>query len=252
MTLLIDIGNTRMKWRFQSPTGMPSVGASTHASPDFRSSLLSAWSGLEPQTVLSSCVGPASARQTVMDVCAELFGAVPFHEARTLARIGGLAIAYPHPERLGVDRFLALLAAHRRLPRDQLLVGVGTALTVDALQGDGRHRGGLIAPAPRLMMQSLIDATAGIRPSAAWSIVDFAATTEDAIASGAWHAAAGLIERALRRSRSWASGDVALVLHGGDAPILASQLGPAVELALDLVLDGLLHFGELTAVVPHA
>lgn len=252
MILLIDIGNTRVKWRFQSPSSLPSSGASTHASPEFRRFLLSAWSGLEPQTVLSSCVGPASARQDVMDVCAELFGAVPFHEARTLAGIGGLAIAYPQPERLGVDRFLALLAAHRRQARDQFIVGVGTALTVDALQGDGRHRGGLIAPAPRLMQQSLIDATAGIRPWAAGSLVDLAVTTEDAIASGAWHAAAGLIERALHRSRSWASGDVALVLHGGDAITLLSQLGSAAELAQDLVLDGLLHYGELTTVLPRA
>jgi len=249
VTLLIDIGNTRVKWRFQSHSGMPSSGASSHASPDFRTSLLSAWSGLEPKTVLSSCVGSVIARQTVMDVCTELFGAVPFHEARTTAQLGGVRVAYSHPERLGVDRFLALLAAHRRLPRDQLIIGVGTALTVDALQSDGQHRGGLIAPAPRLMQQSLVDATAGIRPWAPGSVVDLATNTEDAIASGAWHAAAGLIERSLHLSRSWAAGDVALVLHGGDAPTLASQLGHASELAQDLVLDGLLQYEALIAAV---
>lgn len=250
MTLLIDIGNTRAKWRFQSLAGGLSSGACAHASPDFRRALLSAWSALKPATVLIACVGPASARQTIMDVSAELFGAVPVHEARSLAGLGGLVTAYGHPERLGVDRFLGLLAAHRRHPRDQLVVGVGTALTVDALQGDGRHRGGLIAPAPRLMRQSLVDGTAGIRPWALGSLVDLATNTEDAIASGAWHAAAGLVERAWSRARLWAPGGVALVLHGGDATTLASQLGQPAELVQDLVLDGLSHYGTLTTVAP--
>lgn len=245
MTLLIDIGNTRVKWRFQSLADGMSSGACAHASPDFRSSLLAAWSAFKPTTVLISCVGPDSTRQTVRDVSAALFGAVPIHEARSLAELGGLITAYPQPERLGVDRFLALLAAHRRHPRDQLIVGVGTALTVDALQGDGRHRGGLIAPAPRLMQQSLVDATAGIRPWASGALVDFAANTEDAIAGGAWHAAAGLVERACNRSRLWAPGGVALVLHGGDAVMLASLLGQPAELVQDLVLDGLSDYGTL-------
>ena len=246
MRLLIDIGNTRAKWRIDRAGGPPGSGAVAHADAGFNAALGAAWSGLtRPASVMLACVGPADVRERVLGVVRELFGEVPVRAARTLARVGELRVAYADPARLGVDRFLALLAAHQRQPQDQLVVGLGTAITVDGLRGDGQHAGGLIAPGPTLMRASLVGATPGIRPLSPGALVDLAADTEDAVASGVWHAAAGLVERAIRRAGSWAPGGVALVLHGGDAPVLARSLGCPAQVVPDLVLDGLALFDEL-------
>ena len=75
--------------------------------------------------------------------------------AQTRPGFAGVRIAYAHPQRLGVDRFLCLLAAHAQLAGPSLIVGVGTALTIDLLDADGRHHGGRIAPSPALMRQAL-------------------------------------------------------------------------------------------------
>lgn len=246
MRLLIDIGNTRAKWRIDSDQGPLRSGAAAHADAGFAAALGGAWSGLaRPDSVVLACVGPADVRERVAGVVCELFGGVPVREARTLARIGDLRVAYADPARLGVDRLLALLAAHRRQPQDQLVVGLGTAITVDGLRRDGQHLGGLLAPGPTLMRESLVGATAGIRPLSPGGLVDLATNTEDAVASGVWHAAAGLVERAFQRAVSWAPDGVALVLHGGDARVLASLLGCPGQVVPDLVLDGLALFDEL-------
>jgi len=104
---------------------------------------------------------------------------------------------------------------------------VGTALTLDALAADGRHLGGLIAPGPRLMQQSLLGATAQVRPAQAGTIVEAADNTADAVASGCWLAAAALIERFAARMAPALGGAPALRLGGGDAeallPLLAAR-----------------------------
>lgn len=240
MRLLVDLGNTRAKWRLDGAGGPIGSGAHAHVEPGFGEAVLAAWRVLpSPRELVLASVGPAPARGTLLEVAREAFGPTPVREARTAARFGDVRIAYAEPSRLGVDRFLALVAAHRRAPRDQLVVGIGTALTVDALGADGRHHGGLIAPSPALMQQALVGATAGIRPAGPGAIVELAADTADAIASGSWQAAAGLVERVLARSGTWAKTTPAVLLAGGDAMALAGLLGTGVELAPDLVLEGL-------------
>ncbi len=240
MRLLVDLGNTRVKWRHDGAAGLPASGAQAHADRDFAVALSRAWRGLPvPHEVALACVGPAAAREALRAAVRRAFGDVPLREARTVACFGDLRIAYAEPSRLGVDRFLALIAAHRRAPREQFVIGIGTALTVDALGSDGRHHGGLIAPSPALMQRALVDATSGIRPTAPGSVVELACDTADAIASGSWLAAAGLIERMVGRAGAWAASPPAIVLHGGDARTLAGLLTVPVENAPDLVLDGL-------------
>ncbi len=76
-----------------------------------------------------------------------------------------------------------------------VVAGAGTALTLDVLAADGQHLGGLIAPGPQLMQQSLLEATARVRPQRPGEILELADNTADAVASGCWQAAAALIER---------------------------------------------------------
>ena len=163
--------------------------------------------------------------------------------ARTTPRWDGLRIAYADPSRLGVDRFLAMLAVQNENAGPALVCGVGTALTIDLLDAEGRHRGGRIAPSPTLMREALHRRAAQL-PIEGGSYREFADDTIDALASGCDGAALGLVERSLAEARRELGTEPALVLHGGGAPSLADRL-PSARLVPTLVLDGLAHWAAL-------
>lgn len=158
------------------------------------------------------------------------------HRVRTEARCGGMTIAYDTPAHLGVDRFLALLAAHAR-GGEQLVVGVGTALTIDLLAASGRHHGGRIAPSPTLMRESL-HARAAHLPATGGDYQAFAGDTTDALASGCLGAALALIEDSRREAEQVLGRAPDLLMHGGGAAELMPHLREA-RLVPDLVLEGL-------------
>lgn len=156
---------------------------------------------------------------------------------RTLATSAGVRIAYADPQRLGVDRFLALLAAHARAPQAWLVVGVGTALTIDLLDGAGRHHGGRIAPSPTLMREAL-HRRAPQLPASGGHAIDFADDTADALASGCDGAALALLVDSRERAMQRLGLAPQLLLHGGGAQALLPRLRDAVH-APALVLEGL-------------
>ncbi len=131
-------------------------------------------------------------------------------QVRTQAEACGVRIAYAQPQRLGVDRFLALLGAHRHHPGAALLCGVGTALTLDLLDAGGVHRGGRIAPSPTVMREALhgrasqLPVDGGVFSAAS----PFADDTGDALASGCEGAALALVHDSLQAARDLL-GDVA-------------------------------------------
>jgi type III pantothenate kinase len=137
-----------------------------------------------------------------------------------------------------VDRFLALLAAHALAPQPWLIASVGTALTLDLLDARGLHRGGLIAPSPTLMRESLA-ARAPHLPLAGGAVVDFAADTADALASGAIGAARALIAQSLRAGRRQLVANPALLISGGGADALCEGWRVRAQRMPDLVLQGL-------------
>ena len=150
----------------------------------------------------------------------------------------GVRIAYAHPERLGVDRFLALLAAHARDDGPWLLVSVGSALTVDLLDAQGRHHGGLIAPTPAHAAHALATRFA-VLAAPGGQVHDWATDTVDAVASGTLASAAGLIERAYRLARETLGVAPTVLVSGGDAEPVRARLPFATELVEAPVLDGL-------------
>lgn len=161
----------------------------------------------------------------------------------TQARCGSLRIAYAEPARLGVDRFLGLLAASGRDDGPWLVVSVGSALTIDLLAEDGGHQGGLIALSPTLHREALaarithLD-VAGGHP------VDFANDTADALASGAMASALGAIERCQRLGEARLGRSPTLLLTGGGADQLLSLLSTTARHCPQLVLDGLAEYAR--------
>ena len=144
-TFLFDLGNTRLKFAELGADGQP--GETTAVAHD--GDVDHGWLDDLPRGDVAcvASVGPAPRQLALLDALATRF--TRLHVVRTQETLGRLRIAYPNPQHLGVDRFLAMLAALEAGP--VLVVGVGTALTCDLLDGDGQHRGGRIAPSPMLM-----------------------------------------------------------------------------------------------------
>jgi len=124
-----------------------------------------------------------------------------------------------------------------------LIVGVGTALTLDLVDGNGLHRGGRIAPSPTLMRESLHARAAQLPPSGG-AYAEFADDTEDALASGCEGAGIALIERSVREADALLGVRPRVLVHGGGAEALLARLAHVGHLA-SLVLDGLAHWAAL-------
>ncbi len=237
---VFDLGNTRLKCACLHADGtLGEVIALEHGDAGFFAALDARVPRREAlgrvSAGLASVASPALTA-ALLDWLTTRFACISI--ARTVPALAGVRIAYAEPVKLGVDRFLVLLAARARAPRAWLVVGVGTALTVDLLDADGLHHGGRIAPSPRLMREALHRAAVQL-PDAGGAYVEFAARTDDALASGCEGAALGLIERSLHEAGARLGAAPALLLHGGGAEALRPWLPPAAAVAPSLVLEGL-------------
>lgn len=243
---VFDLGNSRMKCAALQADGrlgdVRALGYGDDVAGALDDAVPAAVTGEAASAVLASVASPARTAAAV-DWLIRRFGCISI--VRTQPTLAGVRIAYADPARLGVDRFLALLAAHARGTRAWLVVGVGTAVTIDLLDAQGRHHGGRIAPSPRLMREALQQAAAQL-PAQGGDYLEFAADTRDALASGCEGAALGLIERSLAQAEQRLGERPALLLHGGGARELASHLDHAM-LAHSLVLEGVALWARLGA-----
>ena len=159
-------------------------------------------------------------------------------------RGGGVRVGYLEPWRLGVDRFVAAVGAHRLFAGVPVwVVGVGTAMTLDLVDARGRHRGGAIIPAPALMVDTLFDRTAGIRRRSRGGSRGgtglFGRSTRAAVSQGARYAAAALIDRAVEEGRVLVGRKPLVILTGGQAGAVRPLVESACVGVADLVLRGL-------------
>lgn len=238
MRLLLDLGNTRLKWALRDGVAWRAQGAVSW-SEDVVLALHEAWRDLPlPQQVFGASVVDGEREAQVTAVVLACFARAT-EWLRTPAEVCGVRNAYADPSRLGVDRFLAMVAAHAEGLAPCVLAGIGTALTLDALTADGQHLGGLIAPGPQLMQQSLLGATARVQIDRPGQVLEVADNTPDAVTSGCWHAAAALIERFVAHMTPALGGAPSLVLGGGDAEALLSLVAVPARLSSDSVLRGL-------------
>ncbi len=250
-TLLVDLGNTRIKWARLGPDGPGRMHAAVHdgwRTADFRRALFGADGGGVDRGVAAvrvlavSVAAPALRRRFSAAVRAATGRAPRF--CRSERQAAGVANGYREVWRLGSDRWVALIGARRCEPgRAVCVVDVGTATTIDLLGADGRHHGGAILPGPELMIDALLRDTGGIRRRArgqARAGSMFARDTRSALAAGAVHATAAAIERALRQARDRPGMSRArLLLTGGGAARIARELAAAHRRVPDLVLQGL-------------
>ena len=236
---LFDLGNTRLKCAPLVEGRCDEVVAFAHGEAGFAEKL----EALLPQrggVAHVASVAPSEQTVDLLERLASRFARIDI--ARTQASCAGVRIAYPDPSKLGVDRFLALLAAHAR-GGAALVAGVGTALTLDLVDASGQHHGGRIAPSPALMREAL-HARAPVLPLTGGIRIPFAADTAGALASGCEGAALALIADSMAAARERLGIAPALLLHGGGAPALQPALPDAIPVPA-LVLEGLACWARL-------
>lgn len=237
MILLVDIGNSYFKWAVAEQGGIAETRYLNYRETHFITALTQAWGELAAPEAIG--LAAVAAPDVVEDVFR--FGRSLWPEAKWVrpasARQGlGLTSAYRKPEKLGVDRWLAMIGALHAYPGANCVVDCGTAITVDFVAADGRHQGGLICPGLRLMTQALAANTHALPVAAGAGATALGTDTDAAIQAGVQWAAAGLVEAALRRQKQ----NYRLVLTGGDATLVAQQLTVDKVLDVQLVFKGLL------------
>lgn len=245
MNLLIDFGNTRLKWALRDAGNTLVGGVFAHADTRLATALGGHWSALpRPAAVHVASVVGAAREQELAELVRTQIG-LEARFVRSPKAALGVTNAYAEPARLGVDRFLALAALHHAAQRAQVLVSCGTALTLDALDASGQHLGGLIAPSPTLMRKALGLSTAQVDMQVG-SLVDFANNTADAAWSGSALAAVGLVRHFLEVCTRRLGAAPHVVGDGGGIEDLLAQL-PMMERGRDLVLQGLALWAESSA-----
>ena len=245
MILVLDSGNSRLKWGLVGPRGWLAFGAVPNA--ELAKLALRDWQNLSrPSRVLGVNVGGEAARVRVEGQLARW--RLPVEWLTAGAAAGGVVNHYARPAQVGADRWASLVAARRRATADGLLpppcivVNAGTAVTVDALDADGVFRGGIILPGPRLMLQALADKTAALRVPPG-NFDDFPTNTADALYTGALQAICGAIQQMRAKLRA-DDADVKCFLAGGAAQEIAPYLAGPVEVVDNLVLEGVLLLGS--------
>ena len=243
--LLIDIGNSRLKWtsrRHDEMSLAPAEAIAHEGDPAGAVTALAArWPGAAPTAVCVAHV-TGNAHETAIRAAVErAFGRSPAF-ARTTAECDGLRNAYLEPARLGVDRWLMLLALWRATRGAGAVAAAGTALTFDAVDTKGQHVGGVDAPGLATMIEATLGRTRfAVGEMAAGFRAGLGQDTETCVRQGALHAAAGLLDRlgAAVEGPRW--------LAGGDAALLHPHLAASWQLHPDLVLQGLAAWASIQA-----
>jgi type III pantothenate kinase len=243
--LALDIGNTRLKWALYDQ-GKPGTHARAQGAAFLETIYDLAdgdWKGLAAPARVLGCIVAGEAVRLRVEQQLEVWDVAPRWVVPG-AQQAGVSNGYDHPSRLGADRWVALIGARwhvlsRGAPRPALVVMVGTAVTVDALDTEGRFLGGLILPGFGLMLKALEMGTAGLKVPTG-EVVEFPTNTSDALMSGGAYAIAGAVRRQYRRLQARCGQDP-LVLMGGGAAV---KLAPITDLPLEhvdsLIFDGLL------------
>jgi type III pantothenate kinase len=235
--LLIDCGNTRLKWSFARDRQLGATRAIVHGGDP--AAMIDSIEAEGPESIwIANVTGKERSDRLARRLLAHF--RVPATIARVRQDLLGLHVAYANPSRLGVDRWLMLLAAWKLAGGAACVGAAGTALTFDAVDANGQHLGGVIAPGLLAAQQATLGSTrfAAAGPDLAYS-TGLGADTEACVRQGAFHACAGLLDRLSARhapSRCF--------LTGGDAETLAPQLAQRWELRPQLVLEGLLVLAE--------
>jgi len=243
--LALDVGNTRLKWAvFDRPH--PDATLLTQGA-EFLENIETLsegpWAQLSPPDRMLGCIVAGDAVKRRVQEQMELWDVSPIWVVSS-AQEAGLVNGYDHPTRLGSDRWVAMIGARQRMLRRGLckplvVVMVGTAVTVEAIDAEGRFLGGLILPGHGIMLRALESGTAGLHVPTG-EVREFPTNTSDALTSGGTYAIAGACERMVQHLRAHTGEEPLCVMTGGAGWKMAPSMSVEIELVESLIFDGLL------------
>ena len=243
--LAIDVGNTRLKWALYdqpSPKGLLLAhGAEFLENIDRLSE--GAWAQLPVPDVMLGCVVAGDAIKRRVQEQMEIWDFAPKWVVPGLEE-AGLINGYDHPSRLGSNRWVAMIGARHRMmatgqKRPLVVVMVGTAVTVEAIDEHGHVLGGLILQGHGIMLRALESGTAGLHVPTG-EVRPFPTNTSDALTSGGTYAIAGACERMVQHLREHTGQEPVCVMTGGAGWKMAPSMSVKFELVDNLIFDGLL------------
>lgn len=247
--LALDVGNTRLKWaQYDTPAaGARLLDQGAVFLENIDKLAEGEWASLSPPTqILGSIVaGDAIKRRVAEQV--ELWDVVPRWVVSS-PQEAGLTNGYDHPSRLGADRWVAMIGARHRLLRRGInkpciVVMVGTAVTVEAIDANGKFLGGIILPGHGIMLRALESGTAGLHVPTG-EVCDFPTNTSDALTSGGTFAIVGAVQRMVENITSHCGQAPECVMTGGAGWKVAPSMSVQVELVESLIFDGLLEIAS--------
>ena len=247
--MAIDVGNTRLKWTlYDRPAAgarMLAQGAEFLEQIDRLGEVV--WSQIPEPTTMLGCIVAATAVKHRVQEQMEQWNVEPRWVVASDAE-AGLVNGYDFPARLGADRWVAMIGARHHMlrrgpPRPIILVMVGTAVTVEAIDQHGRFLGGLILPGHGIMLRALESGTAGLHVPTG-DVVEFPTNTSDALTSGGTFAIAGACERMFQHLFKRCAAEPLCLMTGGAGWKMLPAMTRPFELIESMIFDGLLVISE--------
>ncbi len=256
--LALDVGNTRLKWALyqNAQPGAPVLAQGAEFLENIDKLAEGAWAGIEqPASMLGCIVAGDAIKRRVEAQIEERWDITDEFRPRWAVsgtQEAGITNGYDHPARLGADRWVVMIGAWRWM-RNQLAAGaankplvvvmVGTAVTVEAIDTEGKFLGGFILPGHGIMLRALESGTAGLHVPTG-EVAEFPTNTSDALTSGGTYAIAGAVRR-MHHHLHQRTGELPLVvMTGGAGWKMQPSMGMEVELIESLIFDGLLEIAH--------
>ncbi|HET8700294.1 MAG TPA: type III pantothenate kinase [Nitrococcus sp.] len=245
MRLLLDIGNSRIKWACAAGGRLAGCAGALSHEGRMPADLHSLWSALPIPSdgVLAVSVAAPSLEREIDD-WVQRYWACKLRRLVTPRMGGGIQIAYSHPAALGADRWAAMVGARHLDLLPACVVDCGTAVTLDAVDGAGRHLGGVIAPGLEAMRRALTERTHRLPAVGDGHLQILARDTLTGIRSGTMLGLATLIDGLVDRLTESSGLPLQPLLTGGDAPRLFPWFTRCYKQVPDLVLEGLAVLSE--------
>jgi type III pantothenate kinase len=241
MILLLDLGNTRMKWALLEGGHFRPGGSVHHDGEDLTILAAHVWTDIRSPRRVVACNVAGPARGGAIATWMEGRWKIKPEFIRASAQQCGVTNAYSEPERLGADRWAALIAVNSHFARPACIIDCGTAITLDVLNQRGRHLGGMIVPGLHLMEQSVTAKASEVRinEGGVGAVASLADNTSDAVRNGILTMATAMVDKMLDTLAGSQGAEMACVITGGDAARILPHVAPQALYEPDLVLKGL-------------
>jgi type III pantothenate kinase len=231
---LIDSGNTRVKFARRKRDQWQFIAAVDFEHPQFVAQCLNILNAEPFEKLYMACVSKGARAEKLQHLLLQYVG--PIIRIAPLPVLGRLQIAYPIPAQLGVDRFLAMLAAvDEHVP--SIVISFGSAITIDVLSADGVHQGGLIAPSPEFQWRAMHDYFPGLFQERPGNAQNLANNTSDALATGIQQQLLGMIDRVIAENSKAAN--TRILITGGAAEAWLAKLPSASIYSPDILFNGM-------------